>query len=112
MTASEFRQLALACLEVVESSHQGQADFRVRKKVFATLDETARVGTLKLQAEQQELLIAALGNAVYPASGSWGAKGWTKLRLTDLAVDDVAGGMRMAWTNVAPKKLIAAAAAS
>lgn len=48
MTANEFRRLALACLEAVESSHQGQADFRARKKVFATLNETAEVGTLKL----------------------------------------------------------------
>ena len=108
MTADEFRSAALACMEAVESGHMGKADFRIRKKIFATLDENASIGTLKLQPEQQDMLIAALGDAVFPASGSWGAKGWTQIRLTEVTSADVTGGLRMAWTNAAPKTLVKA----
>jgi hypothetical protein len=37
MTPDEFRRLALALPEAVESEHMGHPDFRVRKKIFATL---------------------------------------------------------------------------
>ena len=37
MTANEFRGLALALPEAVESSHMDHPDFRVRGKIFATL---------------------------------------------------------------------------
>lgn len=107
MTEDDFRSLALAQPDAVEGGHMGQADFRVGGKIFATLDPKAGLGTLKLTAEQQEVLVAAIGAAVFPANGSWGAKGWTKLKLSDLNPADIEAGMRMAWTGIAPKSLLA-----
>ena len=37
MTADEFRRIALSLPEAVEIGHMGHPDFRVRKKIFATL---------------------------------------------------------------------------
>ena len=37
MTSSRFRRIALALPDAVEGSHQGHADFRVGKRIFATL---------------------------------------------------------------------------
>jgi hypothetical protein len=37
MTPDGFRKLALSLPEAVETSHFNRPDFRVRKKVFATL---------------------------------------------------------------------------
>jgi predicted DNA-binding protein (MmcQ/YjbR family) len=40
MTADEFRALALSFPQAVEGSHFDTADFRVGKKIFATLRES------------------------------------------------------------------------
>jgi hypothetical protein len=37
MTANDFRRLALALPETTESTHMDHPDFRVCKKIFATL---------------------------------------------------------------------------
>ncbi|MEM7189475.1 MAG: MmcQ/YjbR family DNA-binding protein [Pseudomonadota bacterium] len=106
MTPDDFRALALALPDAVESGHMGKADFRVRKKIYATLGDG--IGTLKLDADQQGLMIEVLGDAVYPANGAWGAKGWTQMRLSELDAEAVNPWMRSAWTNVAPKTLVRA----
>ena len=53
MTADEFRQLALALPEAIESAHMGHADFRVRNKIFATLPDKSW-GMVALTPEQQD----------------------------------------------------------
>ena len=54
MTAAEFRTLALELPEAVEDEHMGHPDFRVRKKIFATLSPPgAHWGMVKLPPEQQ-----------------------------------------------------------
>jgi len=37
MSPDQFRRIALTLPDAVEGSHQGHADFRVRKRIFATL---------------------------------------------------------------------------
>ena len=59
MSPGDFRRLALAFPGVVEASHMRHPDFRVGKRVFATLgypdDEWAMV---KLSPKQQALVVA------------------------------------------------------
>jgi hypothetical protein len=105
MTPEQFRSCALSQLEAVEGGHQGQVDFRVRKKIFATMDGAKNLGTLKLTPEDQALLIEAVGAAAFPANGSWGAKGWTKLTLSELP-EDMAFWMHRAWAITAPATLV------
>lgn len=104
MTPAQFRQTALSMPEAVEAAHHGKADFRVRKKIFATLDTLSNLGTLKLTPQDQTQLIDALGDTAFPANGSWGAKGWTKLILPALP-DDITFWMKRAWTITAPATL-------
>lgn len=104
MTYDEFVAAALSLPEAVEGAHQGAADFRVRKKVFASYDAAKGLAGLKLTPEQQSVLMAA-SPAFFPANGSWGAKGWTKATLADAASEDVAAALRMSWINTAPKTL-------
>jgi hypothetical protein len=37
MSSDRFRQIALSLPGVIEGSHQGHADFRAGKRIFATL---------------------------------------------------------------------------
>ena len=58
MTLKRYRTLATGLPEVVEGSHMGNVDFRVRDKIFATLHPPRLSrGALKLTIEQQESLI-------------------------------------------------------
>ena len=58
MTIDQFRAIALSLPEAVEIGHMGHPDFRVGKKIFATLgypDEEH--GMVKLMPEQQAIFI-------------------------------------------------------
>ena len=46
ITAAQIRKLALALPEAVESSHFGVADFRVDKRIFATIHPGDKTGVL------------------------------------------------------------------
>jgi hypothetical protein len=106
MTPADFRQSALSMPEAVESAHFGQADFRVRKKIFSGMDFVQKHGTLKLSPEDQTLLIDAVSTAAFPAPGSWGAKGWTKINLADFLAKDLPFWMERAWRITAPTSLV------
>jgi hypothetical protein len=46
ITAAQIRKLALALPDAVESSHFDVADFRVKKKIFATIHPGGKTGVL------------------------------------------------------------------
>lgn len=109
MTPEAFRKLALELPEAVESSHMGHPDFRVGGKIFATLGpegESEPWGMVKLTPEQQAPLLEAEPDAFAPASGAWGRRGATLVRLPKARVAPVRRALTEAWRNTAPKKLV------
>ena len=104
MSASRFRLTALALSDAVESAHHGKADFRVGKRIFATLGHPdENWGTLKLTAEQQSMLVDAEPDIFRPVPGSWGRQGYTNVRLAKADPATLKSALAMAWSNVAPK---------
>jgi hypothetical protein len=108
MTPEDFRRLALDLPEAVEHAHFGTPDFRVRGKIFASL--SAAKATLKLLREQQAMACGAEPGLFNPVPGRWGDSGWTDLRLDGADETTLRSALRMAWRNVAPKRLAAEAA--
>jgi hypothetical protein len=108
MTRDDFRRLALALPDVIESSHLGTPDFRVGGKIFGTLGpRDERMAVVKLTPDQQEILSSAESAIFAPIPGGWGRRGWTHVRLD--AADEAAlrSALDAAWRNVAPKRLAA-----
>jgi hypothetical protein len=106
MTAGEFRRLALSLPETSESAHMGHPDFRVRRKIFATLNSPdVGWGMVKLTPEQQERLLQAEPEVFIPAAGAWGARGCTHVHLASAVNETVRSALYAAWRNVAPKRL-------
>jgi hypothetical protein len=103
-TGQLLRTLALALPEVTENSHFGRPDFRVREKIFAGLSEPS-IGYVKLTPELQAGLIGSRPEAFYAANGAWGLKGWTHLRLDEIASAELKELLSEAWRLVAPKQL-------
>jgi hypothetical protein len=106
MTAEEFRNLALSFPEASEAAHMGHPDFRVRGKIFATLGPDEEWGMVKLTADQQAALVGAEPDVFHPASGAWGLRGATIVRLDDAKVATVRQALTAAWRNTAPKRLV------
>jgi hypothetical protein len=108
MTANDFRQLALALPEAVESAHMNHPDFRVGGKVFATLGYPDKSwGMVKLNPEQQHYFSKDHPDIFVPAKGAWGRKGATSVALKPAKKTIVEKAMLAAWTNTAPKRLTA-----
>jgi hypothetical protein len=105
MTADEFRALALSFPQATEGSHFDTADFRVGKKIFATLRESDGRAVLKLSPDEQQLLMETGRGIFVPIKGSWGLKGWTQIILEQADAETVRHAMGFAWKSVAPKKL-------
>ena len=103
MTADDFREIALGMDGATESTHMGHPDFRVRRKIFATLraDETA--GVIKLRPEERRELIRQHGKMFTPVNGAWGRQGWTTVRLDVADKAAVRGAMLLAWQHVLEK---------
>ena len=106
MNPDRFRALALALPESVEGSHQGHADFRVRRRIFATLGwPDPAWAVVKLAPEEQALLVEAEPEVFVPVRGAWGRAGNTQLRLAAADEATAASALRMAWLGTAPKSL-------
>jgi len=106
ITQAEYRALALSLPEAVESSHFETADFRVRNKIFATLRENTGRAVVKLTPDEQRLLVETMPDMLAPIAGGWGQKGWTGLDLDAASEDEALHVLKIAWRNVAPKKLL------
>jgi hypothetical protein len=109
MTPDQFRRLALALPEAVESSHMGHADFRIGGRVFATLGyPDADHGAVTLPPEEQAYFLKAHAAAFTPANGAWGRAGSTIVRLARANRKAVAAALESAWRKRAPKRLLRA----
>lgn len=111
MTPDAFRKLALGLPEVVESSHMNHPDFRVGKRVFATLGYPGpEWGMVKLTALQQSQFMAAFPSVFVPVPGKWGLGGSTNVRLKAATASALRPALFEAWRNVAPPALAAQSA--
>jgi hypothetical protein len=106
MTADEFRNIALSLPEAVEIGHMGHPDFRIGKKIFATLgypDEN--YGMVKLMPDQQELFMEKHPAIFSPSKGKWGLSGSTLVNLRAAKPKTVREAAIVAWRNIASAEL-------
>jgi hypothetical protein len=107
MTPDDFRRLALALPEAIESSHMGTVDFRVGR-IFATLGyPNASFGMVQLTREQQEIVVGVEPVVFRPVPGAWGLKGATLVLLDASDEPTLRGALEAAWRLKANKRQIA-----
>lgn len=104
MSAARFRKIALSLPDALEGAHQGHTDFRVKKRIFATLGYPDKDwGMVKLTPEQQSMLVEAEPDIFRPVPGGWGKGGATNVRLTQADTTTLKSALTMAWRNIAEK---------
>ena len=106
MTPNAFRSFALSLPDVTEGAHMGHADFRVRGKIFASLGPKEDWGMVKLPPDEQADLLDEDADVFQPASGAWGVRGCTIVRLRDARAQTVRSALLAAWRKAAPKSLV------
>jgi len=81
ISVKTFRQSALSFPRSEEQPHFEKSSFRVKKKIFATLDEKNMVAVVKLSPIDQSAFCAFDHSVIYPVPGGWGKQGWTAINL-------------------------------
>ena len=103
MTADDFRALALALPGATENAQNQHPDFRVGKKIFATLGyPDADHAMVKLTPPQQVMLVAAEQSIFAPVKGAWGRAGATLLHLASSDTNTARSALQMAHANQKP----------
>jgi hypothetical protein len=104
MTPDGFRRIALSMPGAVESSHMGHPDFRVGRKIFATLGWPDNAfAMVKLTPAEQAAFVEAAPKIFAPVAGGWGRRGSTNVRLAAVDAPTLKRAVETAWGNIAPK---------
>lgn len=115
-TPQDLRRIALSLPEAAEDLHRRRPAFRVRGRIFAMLGVAGNTalfpglgsdGTavVKLEREDQLNMTVAHDAAVTPTE-AYGHHGWTYLKLDALNETDLRLILRLAWSSVAPRRLV------
>ena len=91
--------MALALDGAIEAAHMGHPDFRVDKRIFASLHTGDQFGMVKLTPEQQSLFMEDHPGAFEPEAGAWGRSGCTRVILTAAKEEAVGEALTLAWQN-------------
>lgn len=105
MTIAQFTKLALSFDEAEEKPHFEKPSYRVRNKIFATLNVNKKQVVLKLPLTEQSVFSDYDDEAVYAVPGAWGKQGWTIVELKKVHPDLFRDALTVAYCTVAPKKL-------
>lgn len=104
ISSTSFRNAALAFSNVVEQPHFEKTSFRIKGKIFATMDIANKQASLKLPPNEQAVYLLMKPVFASPATGAWGKQGWTRFDLTKVAAPVMREALSTAYTTVAPVK--------
>jgi hypothetical protein len=104
MTPDRFRRIALGLDGAIEGAHHGHPDFRVGRRVFATLGyPDRRCGMVSLTPDQQRTWVREHPDAFVPVKGKWGDQGATTVRLDAVDEETLGEALTLAWQNTVAK---------
>jgi predicted DNA-binding protein (MmcQ/YjbR family) len=101
---STFRKTALSLEGTSEEPHFDMVSFRVKKKIFATLNTKEKRATIRLSAVDQDLFCVYDKNVMYPVPDKWGKHGWTHINLKTIPKEMFVDALIAAYTEVASSK--------
>jgi predicted DNA-binding protein (MmcQ/YjbR family) len=102
---STVKKQALAFEEAEEKPHFEKPSFRVRKKIFATLDSRKHHLVVKLSEIDQSVFTDYDRSIIYPVPGGWGKQGWTIIDLKRVRKAMCMDALTTAYCTVAPRRL-------
>lgn len=105
VTIEGFKKIALSFPEVTEAPHFDKASFRVRKKIFTTLDVKNSQACIRLSEIDQNVFSSYDKSVFFPVPNKWGKLGWTFINLKKVKKEIFVDALTTAYCEIAPKKL-------
>jgi hypothetical protein len=107
ITAEDVRKICLSFEETSEAPHFERTSFRVKNKIFVTMDAEGRQTCLMLSPVDQSVFTDADPENIYPVPNAWGKKGATFVELKKIRKSLFKDAVASAYCKVAPPKLAA-----
>jgi hypothetical protein len=108
VSPTQLRELALGLPGTEERETWGHPTFRVRDKIFASMDgDDGAIATVKASPEDQEALVGG-DPRTFGVASHVGRYGWTTIRLDRVDPDELRELVVEAWRQTAPKRAVAA----
>ena len=103
VTLEEAREMALSFDGAGEEPHFEKTSFRIRKKIFATMDLKSGKMVLKLTEMDQSLFCSFDKQVMYPVPNKWGKQGWTQVVLDTVPKETLKDALEAAYQTVKGK---------
>lgn len=87
VTAQEVEAWALALPHTVQLPHFEKKSFRIKNKIFATVDVKKNQLMVKLSENDQSVFCSYNPQIIYPVQGAWGRQGYTFIELKEVRKD-------------------------
>lgn len=104
ITLAFIHKNALVLEGVEQRPHFDKISFRVKNKIFITVDTKSKMAVLKLNEIDQSVFSDFDRSAIYPVPGAWGRQGWTMFEMKKVRKDLFIDALIAAYCNVAPAK--------
>jgi hypothetical protein len=105
ISPDDVRRIALSLPETEEKETWGEATFRVRNKIFATLSADGDLAGVKASLDEQQELIEAHPET-FSISHYTGRFGWVTVKLDSVDPELMEDLIVDAWRRTAPKRLV------
>lgn len=94
------RKIALSLEGTIEMPHFEKTSFRLKKKIYATMDEKQQMVTIKLNEIDQSIFVAIDKGMIYRVPNKWGLQGWTIIDLKKVNVELLKEALGKAWQTL------------
>lgn len=81
VSCDTVRKIALAIEGSIELPHFEKTSFRIKKKIFLTMDESKSTAVVKLSLIDQDVFTKISKGSIVTLSNKWGQQGWTEINL-------------------------------
>lgn len=105
VSIASVRRFALSFPETEELPHFHLSSFRVKKKIFVTMDEKIKRIMVKLSIIDQSVFCKYDSSVIYPVPGAWGKRGATYIELDKIKLSMLKDAVKTAYYTVDQVKL-------
>lgn len=107
ITFAQVEEFALSLEATDRHPHFNITSFKVKGKIFLTLNEAAGHVTIRLSQAVQAMYVEYYPGTIYPVASAWGKHGWTHVALETVQDELLPVLITTSYCIAAPKKLAA-----
>ncbi len=96
----KFREMALSFPGAEEHPHFENTAFKIKKKIFVTLNEKETRACVKLTPIDQSTFCLYDAEVMYPVPNKWGKSGWTLINLKKVPQEMLQDALQTAYDTV------------